>query len=303
MRKTFPLLILGVLISTLHAQTDSLSIQNKVSKNRLTKVLLTEGILYAGSVSGLYTLWYQKYPQSSFHFFNDNNEWRYMDKMGHLATSYYIGKIGFEALKWAGVDNTQATWYGGGLGFLYQTSIEVLDGFSSQWGFSVGDMSSNLLGSALFISQQLIWKEQKVIMKWSYSLSPFPKYRPDLLGSNWKESWLKDYNGQTYWLSFNIQSFLGKNNSFPKWLNLALGYGADGMIGASENPTSYHQQALPYFKRYSQYYLSADIDITRLKTHSKFLSLIFQSIGFIKIPMPTLEYNSEQKFVFHLLQF
>ncbi len=299
MRKTFYLLLFGIaLCKASIAQTDSLQAETIINKKRLTGVVSTEAVLYAGSIAGLYTLWYQKYPQSSFHFFNDNKEWLYMDKLGHFATSYYIGKIGYESLIWAGVDKTKAAWYGGGLGFVYQTSIEVLDGFSSQWGFSLGDMTTNFLGSALFISQQLILKEQKVLLKWSYSPSNYAKFRPNLLGSNWKETWLKDYNGQTYWLSFNIHSFLSKSSSFPKWFNIALGYGADGMLGANSNPSS-----LPYFKRYSQLYLSADIDLGRIKTKSKFLNLIFQSIGFIKIPMPTLEYNSKNDFIFHVLHF
>ncbi len=297
------MIIWGLICTVLHAQNDSLTVKPIINKKRLTAVLTTEGVLYAGSIVGLYSIWYQKYPQSNFHFFNDNNEWLLMDKMGHFTTSYYIGKIGFEALKWSGVSNTKAAWYGGGLGFLYQTSIEVLDGFSSQWGFSVGDMTGNALGSALFISQQLLWKEQKILLKWSYSPTKFASYRPDLLGSNWKESWLKDYNGQTYWLSFNMHSFLGKNAHFPSWLNIALGYGAEGMIGAASNPSTYHGQVLPEFKRYPQYYLSADIDLTRIKTHSKWLSWVFQALGFIKIPLPTLEYNSQHQFVFHAIHF
>ncbi|MEI8201899.1 MAG: DUF2279 domain-containing protein [Bacteroidota bacterium] len=298
-RKAFLFLLCWLMLNAAsQAQTDSLQFKNTINKKRLSGVLTTEAVLYSGSIAGLYTLWYQKYPQSSFHFFNDNQEWLYMDKMGHLATSYYIGKIGYESLKWAGLNNTKAAWYGGGLGFVYQTSIEVLDGFSKQWGFSLGDMTSNFLGSALFISQQLLWKEQKVMLKWSYSASKYAKYNPNLLGSNWKETWLKDYNGQTYWLSFNIHSILKENSAFPKWLNVAVGYGADGMIGASSNPAD-----LPYFKRYSQWYLSADIDLTRITTRSKFLNLLFQTIGFIKIPLPTLEYNPVNNFSFHLLHF
>ncbi len=34
---------------------------------------------------------------------------------------------------------------------------------------------------------------------------------------------LKDYNGQTYWLSFNVASFLPTNSGFPYWLNMSLG--------------------------------------------------------------------------------
>ena len=45
---------------------------------------------------------------------------------------------------------------------------------------------------------------------------------------------LKDYNGQTYWLSANLKSFFPGSN-IPPWLNVAIGYGADGMFGGFEN--------------------------------------------------------------------
>jgi hypothetical protein len=62
---------------------------------------------------------------------------------------------------------------------------------------------------------------------------PHIQYRQtNVLGSSLAEQMLKDYNGQTYWLSVNLHSFY-KN---PKWLNLAIGYGANGMLtGNGEN--------------------------------------------------------------------
>jgi hypothetical protein len=38
-------------------------------------------------------------------------------------------------------------------------TVEVLDGFSSEWGAS-GDIIANASGTALFVSQELLWKEQ-----------------------------------------------------------------------------------------------------------------------------------------------
>ena len=53
----------------------------------------------------------------------------------------------------------------------------------------------------------------------------------DLFGESLPERMLKDYNAQTYWLSANLKSFL-KHTNLPAWLNVAAGYGADGMLGA-----------------------------------------------------------------------
>ena len=276
---------------------------DSIHKGRLTGVLITGGVLYTGTMIGLYNLWYKDYPQSSFHFINDNNQWLYMDKIGHVTTSYWIGRIGYEALKWSGVSRKKAIWYGGSLGFVFTTTVEIFDGFSAEWGASPGDLIANTAGAALFIGQQLIWDEQRFLLKFSYTPSEFAQYRPDLLGSNHLQRILKDYNGQTYWLSTNIYSFLPGESKFPKWLNVAFGYGASGMLGARSNPDEHNGHPLPYYDRYSQYYFTLDIDLTRIKTRSETVRLLLNIIGFIKIPFPALEFNSHDKVKFHWLYF
>lgn len=243
---------------------------------------------------GLNSLWYKDYPRSAFHFFNDDNEWLQMDKAGHMTTSYYVGRIGIGLMKWSGVERKKAIWYGGLLGLLFQTNIEILDGLSSQWGFSIGDETANTLGAALLIGQELAWDEQRIVLKYSYSQSQYAQYRPEELGTNLSQTWLKDYNGQTYWASVNIGSFLNKGSRFPKWLNIAFGYGADGMTGASSNPAFNSKGiAIPSFERYRQFYLSLDADLSKIKTRSKFLKGFFTAFGFIKIPAPTLEFDKK----------
>lgn len=261
-----------------------------LNRKRLTLVTATGATLYAGSMIGLYSLWYKDYPQSSFHFFNDNNEWLQMDKAGHVTTSYYIGVIGYSTLRWSGVPEKKATWYGGLTGLVYLTTVEVMDGFSEQWGFSPGDMAANTLGTALFISQQLAWHEQKFVLKYSFHGSPYAQYNPDQLGSTLPQRMLKDYNGQTYWISANISSLGLQHTRFPKWLNVAAGYGAEGMTGATSNPSEINGVPVPYSERYRQFYIAPDIDLSRIPVKSKTLKLILNTIGFIKIPLPTLEF-------------
>ncbi|MBN8696866.1 MAG: DUF2279 domain-containing protein [Bacteroidetes bacterium] len=252
----------------------------------------TEAVLYAGSLVGLNELWYKNYPRSSFHFFDDNREWLQMDKVGHATTSYYIGKVGIGMLKWCGVNRKKAIWYGGMLGSLYQSTIEILDGYSAEWGFSIGDFAANTAGSLLVVGQELAWDEQRITLKFSFQKSEYAVYRPNLLGKTTVENILKDYNGQTYWLSFNLASFMSKETRFPSWLNIAVGYGANGMTGGNFNPPYIDQNGdQVVFDRYRQFYLSLDADLTRIKTKSKLLKTIFNTIGFIKIPAPSLEFN------------
>lgn len=267
-----------------------------LNKKRLHAIIATEAIGVAGSLFLLNNLWYKDYPRSPFHFFNDNKEWLQMDKMGHASTSCTLGAIGYYSLKWCGVENKKAIWFGGGLGSIYLLTIEVLDGLSKEWGFSPGDFSANTFGSFVFMSQQLAWNEQRFIFKWGFHSTKFSKIRPDLLGSNLQESILKDYNGQTYWLSGNIHSFLKKDSRFPKWLNVAVGYGAEGMIGGYDNPTVHDSVTMPVFNRYRQFYISPDIDFTRIPTKSKFLKAVFYSLNFLKFPAPALEFSKEKNF-------
>jgi hypothetical protein len=134
-------------------------------------------------------------------------------------------------------------------------------------------------------------------MKFSYHQSDYIQLNPDLLGENLSQNILKDYNGQTYWLSANVASFLGENTKFPKWLNFAVGFGADGMVGAFNNTNH------PEIKRYRHYYMAFDIDLTRIKTKSKLANTLLGAFGFIKFPLPTVEFNSRGNTNFHWLYF
>jgi hypothetical protein len=88
----------------------------------------------------------------------------------------------------------------------------------------------------------------------------------------------------------------------PKWLNLAFGFGAEGLISAKED-IFINTIFLPEKKRFRQFYLSFDVDLTKIKTQSKFLKTLFSTINFIKFPAPTIETTSNGRFKFHLLYF
>jgi hypothetical protein len=273
-----------------------------LNRKKLTVVAVTGASVYAISIAGLYNLWYKNYPQSSFHFFNDNKEWLQMDKCAHVTASYYIGLVGYGALRWSGVQEKKAIWYGGMTGFVYLTAIEVMDGLSQEWGASPFDLVANTLGTTLFISQQLAWHEQKFVLKYSFHSSPYAQHNIDQLGNTLLQNIVKDYNGQTYWISANICSLGLEHTRFPKWLNIAAGYGAEGMTGGFSNPSEIKGVQVPYYERYRQFYIAADMDLSRIPVKSKTLKLILNTIGFIKIPMPAIEFN-KNGVKFHPLYF
>ena len=293
-------LFLLLFVSTTYCYTQTSSFFKKsdtLNTKRRNSIIISESIFAVGTFFALNQLWYKDYKRSGFHFTNDNNQWKQMDKVGHLMTSYYIGKVGMEALNWAGVSKKNQLIYGATYGFFGLTLVETLDGFSEEWGASAGDILANAAGTGLLIGQELLWDEQRITVKYSFHQTGFAKQRPNTLGENFLQQSIKDYNGQTYWLSANIWSF-NKESAIPKWLNVAVGYGAEGMLYGENLATNPIAQ-----DPYRQFYLSLDLDLTKIKTNSEFLKSVFSVVNFIKIPAPTLEINSKGRLKFHYLYF
>lgn len=266
---------------------------------RVNGTIIVESAIGTVITIGLNYLWYKKFPHSRFHYFNDNNEWLNMDKVGHATTAYNVAAIQSDVLHWGGVRAGTAALIGTATALGFMTMIEIMDGHSDAWGFSKGDMIANLAGCLLFEGQQLLWKEQRISLKYSYHGTIFPKYHPAELGSNLPQRMLKDYNGQTYWLSFNIGSFLPASANFPNWLNASVGYGAEGMTGASKNPTEVNGKPIPSFQRYRQFYFSFDTDLYRVNGLSPLATTLLKVNRTLKMPAPALEWNEVQGLQLH----
>lgn len=289
-------------VSSVLSQTEKDSFftpSDTLNVKRRNAVILTESTLGGITLLGLNQLWYADYERSKFHTINDNSEWYQMDKLGHTFTAYHLGRFGAQTLNWAGVSKKNQLIYGGSLGFMFLTGVEVLDGFSEEWGFSWGDFAANAAGSGLFVGQELLWEEQRISLKYSFNRTRFASKNPNKLGNGILEEILKDYNGQTYWLSANLHSFF-KESKLPKWLNVAVGYGVDGLLYGESN---LQQLNFPNQKRSRQFYLSLDVDLTKIETKSEFLKQVFNVFNVVKIPFPTLEINGNGKLVGHFVYF
>lgn len=273
---------------------------DSVNVSRKNSVFITEVGMAAGALVGLNQLWYKDYPQSEFHFINDNSEWLQMDKVGHFYSAYHLNRLGCETMNWAGLPRSKQLIYGSALSFGFLTTVEVFDGFSQEWGASTGDIIANVSGTGLYVSQELLWKEQRIIPKFSFHTTKYAKIRPDALGESFNEQLLKDYNGQTYWLSVNLHSFF-RNSKLPKWLNIAVGYGGNGMISGEEFVNS--DSDLPYVKRNREFYLSLDADLSKIETKSHFLKTFFSVINTIKIPAPAVKLGANGVVNFDCLYF
>lgn len=281
---------------------DSAALHNPPSardKKRQQTIAAITAAGYGGSFLFLSQAWYKDYPRRTFHTFNDLGEWLQVDKAGHAWTTYHTSRFTTNMWRWAGVADNKALLLGTGSSLLYMLSIEYLDGHSAEWGWSWGDVGSNFLGASLYASQELLWRDQKIGFKFSahtiqYAEPTLKERANALFGSSFQGRLLKDYNAQTYWMSANIRSFFSKT-TLPGWLNVAVGYGADGLFGGYENLARDKSGNITFdrrdIKRYRQWYLAPDVDLTKIKTRSKLLQAVFSALNVLKFPTPALQFS------------
>lgn len=269
-----------------------------VNKKRLNTVLIGTGAAYGVGLLILNEAWYKEQGKTNFHFFNDNSQWNQVDKVGHFYSAYQLSRIGKQLFLWTNMSEKKSAIWGSVMSQAILIPIEILDGFAVEYGFSWGDIAANLLGAGFFLSQELLWQGQKVKIKYSFHRTEYAPLRPEVLGNGLFEEMLKDYNGQTYWLSFDIYSIANKNKKIPSWLNLALGYGAESMVYAREEDNIAHG-----YSSYRQYFVGIDFDLSHIKTKKKFVNTLLFIADMIKIPAPAVEFNSKHKINFHWLYY
>jgi uncharacterized protein YfiM (DUF2279 family) len=257
----------------------------QVNKKRLSGLVLGSTIGYGITLVGLNELWYDDSGKQSFQFFNDNDEWKQADKAGHFFSAFYLSYGAASALRWCNVKPKKSDLIGSLIGFGMLIPIEIMDGYSDAYGASGGDLIANAAGAALYFGQSRLWKEIRIYPKFSFHQTEYASQRPSVLGDGLSQEIFKDYNGQTYWLSFDMDKFL----RFPKWLNLAAGYGAEGMVYARD----YQNTEAGYPEAYRQYYFSLDFDLRAIKSKSKAVNALIFIASMIKLPSPTIEFSSK----------
>jgi hypothetical protein len=299
-------LMLAVIISSIviksTAQPEFIgSYPDTLNKRRLYSVMASETGIYLAGLSFLSFIWYKDHKRVPFHFYDDTKGYLQIDKAGHAYCAYHESYSAYYALRWAGIDKKKALIYCAPIGLIFQTPVEIFDGLYENWGFSWPDMAANTFGALLFAFQEAVFDEQVFLVKFSYYPSRYAKYHT-ILGETHIERFFLDYNGHTYWLSGNLGRLTGIEN-FPRWINIAFGYGANGMIKEFENPTYYNGEPFPYFERYRQFLFSLDIDFSKIPAKKKWLRNVFRTVNLIKFPCPALEFNRIDKVKFHPLYY
>ncbi len=286
--KIWGLFFLIILSSTfVQAQKRNfLDAPDSISTPRLWLVNSFSAADWTGEVIFEYNYLNKNYPKSDFHVVNDFPDWYQIDK---FAIFYLSNKYAYqydELYKWTGMDHKKAVLLGSGFSFGFKSTFTVLNGFNSKVGFSWTDILANGLGAGTYAFQQLAWKEERILFKASYHPTSFASIRPSELGYTTGERILKDYNGQTYWMSINPSSFL-KDSRLPKWLLFSVGYSITEKLDHAANiyldPNSnviYHAQR--------QFFLSLDVDFSKLPIKNYWIKKVVGQFNYLKIPFPAI---------------
>jgi hypothetical protein len=229
----------------------------------------------------------------SFHFEEDYGSALQVDKFGH-AFGGYIMSYGFsEVLLESGFNVDDATVYGSALGLLYQTYVETEDGFATDWGFSPSDWYFDAIGATYFLAQHYMPVLQNFVLKWEYIPTEWSG-KPNM--NNRPRTFIDDYNSSTFWISANMHNILPGEfgEKWPEWLNVAVGYGADG-IGVKLDPNGPPDQLTQ-----RRFLVSLDPRLDKLMPEwGSLWNWWRQTFRHLKIPSPTLEF-SQGKTKFYL---
>jgi len=224
-----------------------------------------------------YSSWW-KGELTKFHFKDDLNQVLQADKFGHAYFSYLISDLFGRALQWAGVEKNSALIWGGIGSLLFQTYVEIEDGFRPNLGFSTSDEIANFIGASFPYVREKI----KALQVLNYKMSIFPSEK---FKSGAHRFIVDDYESLYFWLSFDVAQIL-KSKFFKIWyldfFDIAIGYSVKKIDWNGNG------------KR--ELFLAIDYDFTKIKTNLWLLRQIFHLLNYYHFPAPTLKIVPHLKF-------
>lgn len=255
------------------------------------------GIFVTQHIVQMNSIWDKR---TSFHFYEDGRYALYADKAGHFFGAYYTSYILSEALMPCGFSYDASTITGAILGLGYETYVEMLDGFSADWGFCPTDFYADVAGAGFFLAQHYVPFLQNFTPKFSY----YPPRWHDELDRKPSKMFIDNYSAHTIWMSVNVHNLLPQNlkSYWPSWLELSVGYAARNLCdpfpphGCNCDP-----------KRSEQYYsdvwgnpkflVGLDYNLVQLLPDGPPVwNWLKQTLNYIKLPSPTIEFGRETKF-------
>jgi hypothetical protein len=226
--------------------------------------------------------WWQN-NRTSFHFQEDLVYGRSVDKFGHFYGGITAAFILRKSFQWAGLSDEASLYWGSGGSLLFQTYVEIEDGFS-KWGFDRVDFASDFAGAAWPILQYHALFMRNFEFKFGYWPSSVLDSGGGIGFAGQKHIVFDDYQGQTIWMSMNMKNLLpkGVDEYWPSFLRLGVGYAARDVTG----PDPARGVGAPY----SVLLIGLDYDMTKIiPDNTPFLKLLGEALNFIKFPAPAVQ--------------
>ncbi len=145
------------------------------------------------------------------------------DKFGHMYTTYLSTRLLSDGLVALGNSPQKSLNYASWTVGLTSFGVEVLDGYTEEFGFSYEDLVFNLAGiAAARFMESNEWWDQRFDFRFYYRQSGDSKRMN-------KGDVLSDYSGQTYLLMAKLNGFSTfSNNPYLRYVELGVGYGSRG---------------------------------------------------------------------------
>jgi len=277
-----------LLFQNIFAQNDSL----KLNKNRVFLVGSSLAAAFGASYWYVEKSWWSD-KQIAFHF-DDGMDLTYalnVDKVGHFMGGIQSADLFYSSMKWAGMQEKRALWYGAIFGSGLQLAIEMKDAHAPYWGFSKWDLAIGSAGSFWRVAQYYNDDLQAINFKFSYYKHSDIYWELDRQRGKEtnKYSWYDDYPNQTYWMAVNVNHFC-ETCYWPDWLNVAIGFGLDDTQYLNDNDRKIGGK--------NEWYIALDYDIPKMfkRWNSPIGRTVKHWLNYIHFPAPTIRFSPKLEF-------
>ncbi len=260
--------------------------QSAINKRKFAIVGGVTALSLGSTYAYLETVWW-KHKQTHFHM-DGGKDYLYaknMDKAGHFIGGMFTAQAMKEGFEWAGMKPLPSYLYAGAVGGALQMIIEVKDGFSPSYGFSIGDVAFGTAGSFV----PLLKYHYPALDAFTVKLSYYPHYTYyyDIYP---QANLIDDYMNQTYWLSLSVNDWLPKHSTvekvWPDFLTITGGMSIDETWNQYYKG-DYHPD--DNGKGNFEYFISLDVDWRKiLPQHKKATRVLSDALNYIKLPLPAL---------------
>lgn len=259
---------------------DSTDLAGEVSYAKVAAVASLTLIAYGAAYWLVFDKGWWDEQGNHFHFENDFDYALNLDKFGHFAAGVALGEGFYEGYRWAGASEFQSYLFAGLSAMFTHIAIDVKDGYSPKWGFSVFDVLSGTLGGFLPMAERYVPLFKYVDLKWSYWINTKVYYRQSDTGV-----FTDDYVNQTFWASFKPYRLLpaGARKFYPSWLAIAAGLSIDEGVFIKDYEGTPHREV----------YIALDYDLEAFRPQSRLARTLIKWLNYFKLPAPAVQVYPE----------